>query len=90
MREHQQTVNNDSSSFAATPSPLPLPKGEGEVRVVMVKTRSTQSPVAATIKKLENGRAEVILEEADFAVAAGQACVAYIGDVMIGGGWIMG
>ena len=90
VREHQQTVNNDSSSFAATPSPLPLPKGEGEVRVVMVKTRSTQSPVAATIKKLENGRAEVILEEADFAVAAGQACVAYIGDVMIGGGWIMG
>lgn len=55
---------------------------------VMVKTRSTQTVVAATIKLLENNRALVTLKEPQSAVSPGQACVAYIGERLIGGGWI--
>lgn len=51
---------------------------EGEV-----KLRSAQSPLLATIYK-----DRVVLKQAAFGVAAGQACVGYIGDRVIGGGWI--
>ena len=57
---------------------------------VMVKTRSTQAGIPATIKILENNRAMVTLKEPQFAVSPGQACVAYIGERLIGGGWING
>ncbi len=57
-------------------------------REFTVKTRSTQAGVPATIKILGNGRAVVTLKEPQAAVSPGQACVAYIGDKLIGGGWI--
>lgn len=50
-----------------------------------VKLRSAQSPLPATIYK-----DRAILKEPAFGVAAGQACVAYIGDRVLGGGWITG
>ncbi len=59
-------------------------------REILVKTRSTQVGVVATIKILESGKALVTLKEPQAAVSPGQACVAYIGDRMLGGGWIMG
>jgi tRNA-specific 2-thiouridylase len=49
-----------------------------------------QSPVAAIIKKLENGQAEIILAEPQAAISPGQACVAYREEQMLGGGWIVG
>ena len=55
---------------------------------VLVKTRSTQVGVPATIKILENNRALVTLKEPQAAVSPGQACVAYVGDRLLGGGWI--
>ena len=61
----------------------------GEVgQGLMVKLRSMHPGVAATITKLENGRAEVTLAEPQAAISPGQACVAYMGEKMLGGGWI--
>jgi len=54
----------------------------------VVKLRSTQPGFAATIEPLENNRARVTLAEPQEAVSPGQACVAYDGDRVLGGGWI--
>ena len=50
---------------------------------VEVKLRSAQAPLPAT---LYGDR--VVLKQPAFGVSAGQACVAYIGNRVIGGGWI--
>lgn len=50
-----------------------------------VKLRSIQQPIPAKIF-----RDKVILKQSAFGIAAGQACVCYIGSRMIGGGWITG
>ena len=55
---------------------------------VTVKVRSTQPGVAATIERLDNNRARIRFAEPQAAVSPGQACVAYDGDRMLGGGWI--
>ena len=47
-----------------------------------------QQPMPATIEKLDHHRARITLSEPQGAVSPGQACVAYIGDRMLGGGWI--
>lgn len=52
---------------------------------VNVKLRSAQPPVAATLFA-----DHVTLKTPVFGVAAGQACVCYIGNRVIGGGWITG
>lgn len=54
-----------------------------------VKLRSTQSPLAATVRAVGAGRANVTLDEPQGAVAPGQACVFYDGERVLGGGWIM-
>ncbi len=48
-----------------------------------------QSAVAATLFGRPDGRAEVILAAPQNAVAPGQACVFYVGDRVLGGGWIV-
>jgi len=50
---------------------------------VDVKLRSAQAPLPATLYA-----DRVVLKQPAFGVAAGQACVAYIGNRVIGGGWI--
>lgn len=55
---------------------------------VTVKLRSMHKGVKASIEMLENGRAVVTLAAPEGAVSPGQACVAYVGDCMLGGGWI--
>lgn len=66
--------------------------GEGgfDGREVMVKLRSASRAVAATLKDLGGGEAEVRLAEPFSAIAPGQACVFYADDRMLGGGWILG
>jgi tRNA-specific 2-thiouridylase len=59
----------------------------GGPQCVTVKLRSTMPPVAASIRSTPEG-AEVGLLEPQFGVAPGQACVIYIGDRVLGGGWI--
>jgi tRNA-specific 2-thiouridylase len=53
-----------------------------------VKVRSTQAPIAATVRLGRNGAAAVTLAESAQGVAPGQACVFYDGERVLGGGWI--
>ena len=57
-------------------------------RRVEVKLRSTQEPVPATVFGRPDGTAEVALDAPQAAVAPGQACVFYLGERVLGGGWI--
>ncbi|MCE9508161.1 MAG: tRNA 2-thiouridine(34) synthase MnmA [Alphaproteobacteria bacterium] len=50
---------------------------------VEVKLRSAQPPIPATLFG-----DKVVLKQPAFGIAAGQACVCYIGSRVIGGGWI--
>lgn len=52
---------------------------------VEVKLRSAQPPLPATLYA-----DRVVLKQPAFGVAAGQAAVCYVGDRVIGGGWITG
>lgn len=54
----------------------------------VVKLRSAQPPIKATVMPLGGGRAEVMLSEAFAGIAPGQACVFYADGRMLGGGWI--
>jgi tRNA-specific 2-thiouridylase len=65
----------------------PIPEA-GEGVECEVKLRSAQPPVAATVYLDEEGGATVALAGDQFGVAPGQACVAYDGDRVLGGGWI--
>ena len=60
---------------------------DGEPREVTVKLRSMQEAVPASIRS-DGGGALVTLSAAQAGVAPGQACVAYDGERVLGGGWI--
>ena len=64
----------------------PSPPAEGFK--ASVKLRSAQAPLPATVTLDGNGAGEVMLDTPAFGVAPGQACVAYDGDRLLGGGWI--
>ena len=53
-----------------------------------VKHRSTMTPVQAVLYPGPEGRAEIMLDQAEPGVAPGQACVFYDRDRVLGGGWI--
>jgi tRNA-specific 2-thiouridylase len=55
---------------------------------VSVKLRSAQPPLRARLRLDPTGGGEAELAEPAFGVAAGQACVAYDGTRLLGGGWI--
>lgn len=59
-----------------------------EGKEVTVKLRSMHAGVPARIAPGENGRAAVTLSSPQEAVSPGQACVAYAGERVLGGGWI--
>jgi len=63
-----------------------LPAGGMEAQV---RLRSMSPPVDAEIRGTGEGRAEVTLLNPREAVAPGQACVAYAGSQVLGGGWIV-
>jgi tRNA-specific 2-thiouridylase len=62
-----------------------LPAIPDEGIEVEVKLRSAQAPLPARLY-----RDRAVLNAPAFGVAAGQACVAYIGNRVLGGGWISG
>ena len=65
--------------------------GEGadvETQVVNVKIRYSHPGTPATLTPLDDGRARIVLHEPQKAVTPGQAAVFYVGDVLVGGGWI--
>jgi tRNA-specific 2-thiouridylase len=55
---------------------------------ILTKIRSTQMPMPATLILKDGLKAEVRLEEPEYGVAPGQACVFYQGTRTLGGGWI--
>ena len=54
---------------------------------LFIKVRSTGKLTRAKINLQKNG-AEVNLEEVETGISPGQACVLYLGDQLLGGGWI--
>jgi tRNA-uridine 2-sulfurtransferase len=54
----------------------------------VAKIRYNHPGVAATVTWLGGGRAEVQVDQAQRAIAPGQACVFYDDDLVLGGGWI--
>jgi len=55
---------------------------------VAVKIRSTTSPKPAHLERGDGDKAELVLAEPEYGVAAGQAAVFYDGNRVLGGGWI--
>ena len=55
---------------------------------IMVRVRSTQKPIAATISLDKGQKATVTFAEPEAGVSPGQAGVFYDGDRVLGGGWI--
>ena len=55
---------------------------------VAVKHRYNEPAVPGRIELRPDGRALVTLDEPQPGVAPGQACVAYAGTRLLGGGWI--
>ena len=64
-------------------------RGEAGLEIE-VKIRSTQTPFSATLVVDENNaqEAHVTFAAPEFGIAAGQACVFYDNDNVLGGGWI--
>jgi tRNA-specific 2-thiouridylase len=60
----------------------------GEVGEVAVKHRYNEPAVPGRIELMPQGRAQVVLDQAQRGVAPGQACVCYHGTRLLGGGWI--
>ncbi len=57
---------------------------------IEVKFRSGMKPVAAKLCISSAGSVEIHLNSDHYGIATGQAAVCYLGDRMIGGGWIIG
>ncbi len=55
---------------------------------ITVKMRSAQQPVKASITLEDTARSTIMLESGYEGIAPGQACVAYAGNRVLGGGWI--
>jgi tRNA-specific 2-thiouridylase len=72
----QTADKHSSSSVLRSPS------------AITVKLRSMHPGASASIEMLEGGKARVTLAEPQAAVSPGQACVAYDGERLLGGGWI--
>lgn len=53
-----------------------------------VKVRSTGTALPATVQMIDEDHALVALDEPEYGVSSGQACVFYDGTRVIGGGWI--
>jgi len=53
-----------------------------------VKLRSMSQPVAARLTLFAGNEAEVLFDTPQFGVSPGQACVFYLDERMLGGGWI--
>jgi tRNA-specific 2-thiouridylase len=64
--------------------------GAGKSMDVEVKLRSASRAVPAHLTINQNGSAEILLHSPQYGIAPGQAAVCYLGERVIGGGWISG
>lgn len=61
---------------------------DAPVEDVLVKVRSAQAAIPATISPSASGGANIMLHQSHAGIAPGQACVVFDGDRVLGGGWI--
>jgi tRNA-specific 2-thiouridylase len=66
---------------------IPFDRPGGPLRAT-VRIRANHEGVGATLRDGGDGRVRVEFDQAQRAVTPGQACVAYDGDLVLGGGWI--
>ncbi len=59
-----------------------------EKKEITLKYRSSQTPLPASLIRLDGSSAEVNLDTPEYGVSPGQACVFYDGTRVLGGGWI--
>jgi tRNA-specific 2-thiouridylase len=78
--ENRQLVTGDVNWISGAPPSSSLRAA--------VQIRHRHPAAAAVVTPLPDGRAQVVFEEPQRAVAPGQAAVFYDGDVVLGGGWI--
>ncbi|MBL8834324.1 MAG: tRNA 2-thiouridine(34) synthase MnmA [Rhodospirillales bacterium] len=57
--------------------------------VAAARVRSTTGPKPARFERHADGSASVVLDEPEYGIAAGQACVLYDSGRVLGGGWIV-
>lgn len=69
---------------------LRAPLAAGEELEVLLQVRFSMRPVPALVQMGKNGRATAVTARAISAVTPGQAAVFYLGDCVVGGGWITG
>ncbi|MCP4593874.1 MAG: tRNA 2-thiouridine(34) synthase MnmA [bacterium] len=62
----------------------------GDAFRAVAKIRYQHRAAAATVFLLDGGRMRVEFDEPQTAITPGQACVIYDGEVVFGGGWIVG
>lgn len=90
--EARRVVVGPKAALAATRVSLGgvnwLDDPDGGTEEIEVKLRSASPPVAATIVRRGADAAEIVLHQPAHGVAPGQACVAYRGARLLGGGWI--
>ena len=55
---------------------------------VTAKIRSTQQPVPAIVKPVDDNHIEVVFDDMQKSIAIGQSVVLYDGDIVLGGGII--
>jgi tRNA-specific 2-thiouridylase len=78
--EHDRLVAGRVNFVAGTPPAGP--------QRVIAKIRHNHEPAAATLRVLADGRAEVVFDRPQRAIAPGQSCVWYQDEAVLGGGVI--
>jgi tRNA-specific 2-thiouridylase len=69
-------------------SPYTLRSSLVQGQTVLIQTRYRQAPAVAIVVGIDAGQIQIQVEEATEAVALGQSCVLYDGEVCLGGGMI--
>lgn len=75
-------------SLIATKLNFLVPIEKNKELKLQAKFRSTQQPVNATIKLLDDDRLEIIFDDLQKSIAIGQSAVVYDNDTVVGGGII--
>lgn len=75
------TLTASGVNWIAGPTPAPGTR-------VTAQIRHRHTPAAATVRPVDDDRVSVEFDEAQAAIAPGQALVMYEGDEVVGGGWI--